>query len=160
MSLPDLAHRGMRRLQRIWGLFVAPVLVAIAVVAIGGPHPQSANATLFAAVAGLVALIDFASVFWIRAVGTGAIIAADSNDEIREAYSRRMVLACSFAAVPSLLAFTFVVVAGTTTAFFIITAGSLGLLAFAGPRGADIDRLDDRMVDAGRPFRVAAALDS
>lgn len=160
MSLPDLAHRGIRRLTRIWGLFVAPVLLVIAVVAIGGPHPQSANAAVLAAIAGLVALIDFAAVFWIRSVGAGAIVAVDSNDEIREAYGRRMVLACSFAAIPSLLAFTFVIVAGTTTAFFIITAGSLGLLALAGPRAGDIDRLDDRMIEAGRPFRVAAALDS
>ena len=159
MSLPDLAHRGTHRLQRAWGLFVLPVLVVIAVVAIGGPHPQSSNASLFAAIVGVVALIDFGSLFWIRAVGTSAVLAAESNAEIREAYSRRMVLACSFAAIPSLLAFTFVIVAGTTTAFFGITVASLGLLVFAGPRRGDIEVLDDRMVEAGRPFRVAAALD-
>lgn len=160
MSLPDLAHRGIRRLQGVWGLFVAPVPVVMAIVAIGRPDPESTNATLFATIAGLVALVDFGSVFWIRSVGAGAILDADSNDEIREAYSRRMVLACSFAAIPSLLAFTFVIVAGTTTAFFIIAAISLGLLGLAGPRRGDIAALDDRMVEAGRPFRVAAALDS
>jgi len=111
-------------------------------------------------IAAVVALIDFGSVFWIRSVGTGAILAADSNAEIRAAYSRRLQLACSFAAIPSLLAFTFVIVAGTTMTFFVIAVVSLGLLAFAGPRRRDIDVLDDRMVAAGRPFRVAAALDS
>lgn len=137
-----------------------PVLVMIALVAIGGPHPPSANASLFAAIGGVVALIDFGSLFWIRGVGSSAVLASESNAEIRDAYSRRMVMACSFAVIPSLLAFAFVIVAGTTTAFFLISAASLGLLVFAGPRRADIDRLDDRMVEAGRPFRVAAALDS
>lgn len=160
MLLPDLAHRGTRRLQRVWALFVAPVVVVIAIVALGGPHPRSANATLFVSIAALVALIDFGSMFWIRSVGTEAVLAADSNAEIREAYGRRMLLACSFAAIPTLLAFTFVIVAGTSTTFFIIAAASLGMLAFAGPRRGDIDMLDDRMVEAGRPFRVAAALDS
>jgi len=158
--LPDLAHRGTHRLQTIWGLFAVPVLVVIALVAIGGPHPPSTNVSLFAAIAGVVALIDFGSLFWIRGVGAGAVLAADSNAEIRDAYSHRMVMACSFAAIPSLLAFTFVIVAGTTTAFYLISAASLGLLVFAGPRRADIESLDDRMVEAGRPFRVAAALDS
>lgn len=160
MSLPDLTHHGTRRLQRIWGLFVLAVLAVVVGVAIGGPHPQSGNTALFAAIAGVVALIDFAAVFWIRGVGAGAVLAAESNAEIREAYRRRMVLACSFAAIPSMLAFTFVIAAGTTTAFHIIAAASLGLLVLAGPRRGDIDLLDDRMVEAGRPFRVAAALDS
>ena len=61
MLFPDLAHRGTHRLQTIWGLFAVPVLVVIALVAFGGPHPASTNASLFAAIAGVVALIDFGS---------------------------------------------------------------------------------------------------
>ncbi len=144
----------------MWVLFVLPVVIAIAIVAIASPRSAGANAGLFTVVAGLVALIDFGSLFWIRSIGADAILSAESNAEIRDAYTRRMVLACAFATIPPLLAFAFVLVARTTTAFFIIAATSLVLLALAGPRRRDIDALDDRMVEAGRPFRVAAALDS
>ena len=160
MSIPDLAHRGTRRLQGMWALFVLPVVIVIAIVAIASPQSVGANAGLFTAIAGLVALIDFGSLFWIRSIGADAILSAESNAEIRDAYTRRMVLACSFATIPPLLAFAFALVAGTTTGFFVIAGVSLLLLALAGPRRGDIDALDDRMVEAGRPFRVAAALDS
>jgi hypothetical protein len=158
--LPDLTRHGTRRLQQIWVLFVIPVLVVIVIVVIGAPHPSSANTWLFGAVAGLVAVVDFGSVFWMRAAGATAILGAESNAEIRDAYLRRMTLACAFATVPPILAFAFAIVVGTTTVFFVIAAASLVLLVFAGPRSGDIERLDDRMVEAGRPFRVAAALDA
>ena len=77
----------------------------------------------------------------------------------RKYQPRSMILACAFATVPPLLAFSFAVLVGTTTVFYVIAAVSLVLLVVAGPRNGDIARLDDRMVDAGRPFRVAAALD-
>ena len=136
-----------------------PVLAVIPVVVIAAPKSSGGSTGLFAVVVGLVAVIDFGAVFWIRNVGTGAILRAESNAEIRDAYLRRMILACAFATTPSILAFAFAIVAGTTTAFFVIGAASLVLLVFAGPRAGDIARLDDRMVAAGRPFRVAAALD-
>ena len=158
MSLPDLTRHGTRRLRQIWVLFVIPVLVVIAVAAVWAPQTSSGSTALFATVAGLVAVIDFGSVFWIRHVGTAAILGADSNAEIRDAYLRRMILACAFATVPSILAFAFAISVGTTTIFYAIAAASLVLLVFAGPRAGDLARLDDRMVDAGRPFRVAAAL--
>jgi len=158
--LPDLAGRGTRRLQGIWVLFVVPVLVAIAIVAVVAPNPSNGNIGLFGAVASLVAVIDFGSVFWMRNVGSAAILAAESNADIRDAYVRRMTLACAFATVPSILAFAFAILVGTTTVFFVIAAASLVLLVFSGPRAGDIARLDDQMVDAGRPFRVAAALDA
>ena len=120
---------------------------------------SSDSAGLFATVVGLVAVIDFGSVFWIRRVGTAAILGAESNAEIRDAYLRRMILASAFATVPSILAFAFAISVGTTTIFYVIAGASLVLLVFAGPRAGDLARLDDRMVDAGRPFRVAAALD-
>jgi hypothetical protein len=131
----------------------------IAVAAVWAPQTSSGSTTLFATVAGLVAVIDFGSVFWIRHVGTAAILGADSNAEIRDAYLRRMILACAFATVPSILAFALAISVGTTTIFYAIAGASLVLLVFAGPRAGDLARLDDRMVDAGRPFRVAAALD-
>lgn len=159
MSLPDLTHRGTRRLRQIWVLFVVPVLAMIVVVVISTPKSSSSADGLFAAVAGLVAVIDFGSVFWIRHVGRSAILGAESNAEIRDAYLRRMILACAFATVPAVLAFAFAIVVGTTLVFFVIAAASLVLLVRAGPWAGDIARLDDRMVDAGRPFRVAAALD-
>lgn len=160
MSLPDVTHRGTRRLQGMWVLFVLPVVIVITIVAIASPQSASANAGLFTAIAGVVALIDFGSLFWIRSVGTDAVLSAQSNAEIRAAYTRRMVLACACATIPPLLAFAFAMVAGTTTAFFVIAAISLILLALAAPRRGDIDVLDDRMIEAGRPFRVAATLDS
>ena len=159
MSLPDLTRRGTRRLRGIWVLFVIPVLVAIVIVAVSAPEASNGSTGLFGAVAGLVAVIDFGSVFWMRSVGAAAILEAESNAEIRDAYLRRMTLACAFATVPPILAFAFAIVVGTTTIFFVIAAASLVLLVFSGPRAGDIARLDDRMVDAGRPFRVAAALD-
>lgn len=160
MSLPDIASHGTWRLQQIWVLFVVPVLVVILIVAIGAPPPSSANTGLFGAVAGLVAVVDFGSVFWMRATGAAAILTAESNAEIRDAYLRRMTLACAFAIVPTLLAFAFAIVVGTTTVFFVIAVVSLVLLVFAAPRSGDIAHLDSRMVDAGRPFRVSAALDA
>ena len=159
MSLPDVTRHGTRRLRQIWVLFVVPVLVAIALVVVATPPPSSGNTGLFALIVSVVAVIDFAAVFWIRSVGAGAILAAESNAEIRDAYLRRMVLSCAFATAPPILACAFAIVAGTTTAFFAVAATSLVLLVLAGPRAGDIARLDDRMVDAGRPFRVAAALD-
>ena len=157
--LPDLTRHGSRRLRQIWILFVIPVLVEISVVAVWAPQSSSESTGLFAAVAGLVAVIDFAAVFWIRSVGTAAILGAESNAEIRDAYLRRMILACAFATVPSILAFAFAIAVGTTTILYVIAGASLVLLVFVGPRAGDLARLDDRMVDAGRPFRVAAALD-
>ena len=157
--LPDLTHHGTGRFRQIWVLFVVPVLVLVVVAAVWSPQTSSGNAGLFTAVAGAVAVIDFGSVFWIRHVGTAAILQAESNAEIRDAYLRRMILACAFATVPPILAFSFAVLVGTTTVFYVIAAVSLVLLVVAGPRNGDITRLDDRMVDAGRPFRVAAALD-
>lgn len=159
VSLPDLTRPGTRRLRQIWVLLVVPVLVLTAIVAIAAPRASSDNTGLFAAIVGLVAVIDFGSVFWIRRVGTAAILGAESNAEIRDAYLRRMILSCAFATVPPLLAFAFALAVGTTTIFFVVAAVSLFLLVVAGPRTRDIARLDDRMVDAGRPFRVAAALD-
>ena len=159
VSLPDLTRHGTRRLQQIWVLFVIPVFVVIIIVVVAAPQASTGNGGLFGAVAGLVALIDFGSVFWMRNVGADAILGAESNAEIRDAYLRRMTLACAFATVPPLLAFAFAIVVGTTTIFFVIAAASVALLVFAGPRAGDIARLDDRMVEAGRPFRVAAALD-
>ena len=159
MSLPDLTRHGTRRLRQIWFLFVIPVLAVIVIVVVSAPEATSSSSALFGVVAGLVAVIDFGSVFWMRNVGAEAILEAESNTEIRDAYLRRMTLACAFATVPPLLAFAFAIVVGTTTVFFVIAAASVALLVFAGPRAGDIARLDDRMVDAGRPFRVAAALD-
>ena len=159
VSLPDLTRHGTRRLRQVWALFVIPVLVVIVIGAVSAPRASSGSTGLFAVVVGLVAVIDFGSVFWIRSVGSAAILAAESNADIRDAYLRRMTLACAFATVPSILAFAFAIVVGTTTVFFVIAVASLVLLVFSGPWAGDIARLDDQMVDAGRPFRVAAALD-
>ena len=101
-------------------LFVIPVLAAIAVVVVAAPQPSGGGTGLFVLVVGLVAVIDFAAVFWIRSVGTGAILGAESNAEIRDAYLRRMILACAFATVPAVLAFAFAIVVGTTLVFFVI----------------------------------------
>lgn len=159
VSLPDLTRHGTRRLRQIWVLFVIPVLAVIAIVVVSAPEASSGSSALFGVIAGLVAVIDFGSVFWMRSIGAAAILGGESNAEIRDAYLRRMTLSCAFATVPALLAFAFTIVVGTSTIFFVIAAASVALLVFAGPRAGDIARLDDRMVDAGRPFRVAAALD-
>lgn len=160
MSFPDIDRRGTRRLGWIWALFVAPVVAAIALVVVVAPSQSDGSAAWFTVVVVLAAVVDFAGVFWIRWVGAEAILSLDSNDEIRVAYLRRMVLSCAFAVTPALLAFAFVFAAGTTEVFLGVAAAALLLLAYAGPRSGDIELLDDRMVDAGRSFRVSAALDS
>ncbi len=160
MSFPDIDHRGTQRLRRIWTLFMAPVVAAIAIVVIAAPPPADEPTTWFAVIVVSAAIVDFAGVVWIRRVGGEAILSLDSNNEIRDAYLRRMVLACAFAVAPALLAFAFAFTAGTTVVFYIVALAALVLLAYAGPRSADIAELDDRMVDAGRSFRVSAALDS
>ncbi len=139
---------------------MAPVVAAIAIVVIAAPPPADEPTTWFAVIVVSAAIVDFAGVVWIRRVGGEAILSLDSNNEIRDAYLRRMVLACAFAVAPALLAFAFAFTAGTTVVFYIVALAALVLLAYAGPRSADIAELDDRMVDAGRSFRVSAALDS
>lgn len=143
-----------------WGGFVAVVLLGIGVVAVAAPWPSNDVASLFTAIIGVLAVIDFGSVFWIRSVGAAAILTADSNDDIRRAYARRMLLACAFSITPAFLAFVFVLVAGTTKAFYAVSVLALVVLVISAPRRADIDRLDGLMIDEGRPFRVSAALDS
>jgi F0F1-type ATP synthase membrane subunit c/vacuolar-type H+-ATPase subunit K len=160
VSFPDIGHRGTQRLRLTWALFVAPVVVAIAVVAIAEPPPADGTTTWFTVIVVSAAIVDFAGAFWIRRVGAEAILALDSNDAIRDGYYRRMVLACAFVVTPALLAFAFAFTVGTTVVFYLVAAAALVLLAYAGPRRGDIELLDDRMVDAGRSFRVSAALDS
>lgn len=80
-------------------------------------------------------------------------------DDDHRGISRLRLIWGGFIAVV-LIAFTFVLVAGSTTVFPIIAVASFVLLALAGPRRGDIYVLDDHMVEAGRPFRVAAVLDS
>jgi cell division protein FtsW (lipid II flippase) len=157
---PDIDRRGTRRLRWIWAFFVASVVVAIALVVIVAPSQSDGSAAWVTGVVVLAAIVDFAGVFWIRWVGVEAILSLDSNDEIRDAYLRRMVLSCAFAVAPALLAFAFVFAAGTTVVFYVVAAAALVLLLHAGPRSRDIERLDEWMVDAGRSFRVSAALDA
>ena len=160
MSFPDIDHRGTRRLRWIWAFFVAPVVVAIALVVIVAPSQSGGRAVWVTVIVVLAAIVDFSGVFWIRWVGAEAILSLDSNDEIRAAYLHRMVLSCAFAVAPALLAFAFVFATGAREVFYGVAVAALLLLAYAGPRVGDIELLDDRMVEAGRSFRVSAALDA
>ena len=159
MSLPDVDHRGISRLRLIWGGFVAVVLIGIGIVVVGAPWPSNDLGPLFSVIIGVLVVIDFGSVFWFRNVGSAAIVKAESNDDIRTAYGRRMLLACAFSITPAFAAFVVVLVAGTTKVFYVVAVLALVALTVSGPRRADIERLDERMIDAGRPFRASAALD-
>ncbi len=160
VSLPDVGHRGLGRLRSIWGGFVAAVLFGVLVVVFGAPWPESDSGPLFAVIVGLLAVADFGSVAWFRRAGATAILEAESNDDIRTAYVRRMLLACGFSVTPAFAAFVLVLAVGMTRVFFAVSLLALGALIVSGPRRVDIERLDERMIDAGRPFRVSAALDS
>ncbi len=160
VSLPDVDHRGVTRLRLIWGGFVFVVLIEIGIVVFGAPWPENDWGPLFTVIVGVLAVLDFGSVFWFRSVGAAAILRAESNDEIREAYARRMLLACAFSITPVFVAFVFVLVAGTTETFYIVAVLAFVALFASGPRRADIERLDERMIDAGRPFRASAALNT
>jgi len=160
VSLPDVDHRGISRLRLIWGGFVLAVLLGILVVVFGAPWPESDLGSLVVVIIGLLGVVDFASVPWFRRMGEAAILEAESNDEIRSAYARRMLLASGFSITPAFAAFVLVLVTGVTMVFFIVSVLALVALLVSGPRRADIERLDERMIDAGRPFRVSAALDS
>jgi hypothetical protein len=160
VSLPDVDHRGISRLRLIWGGFVAVVMLGIGVVVYGAPWPENDSGPLFAVVVGLLAVIDFGAVAWFRRIGAVAILGADSNDDIRRAYARRMVLACGFSLAPVLAAFVLVLVAGVTSLFLVVSGVAVAALVVSGPRRSDIERLDEEMIDAGHPFRVSAALDS
>ena len=91
---------------------------------------------------GLLAVVDFGSVAWFRRTGEAAILEAESNDEIRVAYARRMLLASGFSITPAFAAFVLVLVTGVTTVFFIVSVLALVALLVSGPRRADIERLD------------------
>ncbi|MEA3503085.1 MAG: hypothetical protein U9R47_09950 [Actinomycetota bacterium] len=144
----------------MWGGFIVVVSVGVGIVVFGAPWPENDLGPLLIVIIGVVAVVDFGSVFWLRSMGEAAILKAESNDDIRRAYARRMLLACSFSITPAFVAFVFVLVAGTTAAFYIVAVLALVALVISGPRRIDIERLDERMIDAGRPFRASAALDS
>ena len=144
----------------MWGGFAAIVLLGVLVVVLGAPWPENDLSPLLAVIVGLLTLVDLGSVAWFRKIGATAILEAESNEDIRDAYARRMLLACGFSVTPAFAAFVLVFVAGMTSLFFIVSGLALVALVVSGPRRSDIDLLDEKMIDAGRPFRVSAALDS
>ncbi len=144
----------------MWGGFVVAVLIGILVVVFGAPWPENDSGPLFGVIIGFLALADLGSAFWFRTMGVAAIMNAESNDDIREAYARRMFLACGFSITPAFAAFVLVLATGATTVFLVVSVLALVALVVSGPRRSDIDQLDERMIAAGRPFRVSAALDA
>jgi hypothetical protein len=144
----------------MWGGSIVAVLIGTLVVVSGAPWPKNDSGPMFGVIIGFLALAHFVSVFWFRRMGVAAILNAESNEDIRKAYARRLFLACGFSITPAFAAFVLVLATGATTALFVVSVLALVALVVSGPRRADIDQLDERMIDAGRPFRVSAALDA
>lgn len=87
------------------------------------------------------------------------MLRAESNEEIRQAYTRRMMVCSTFALLPMLLGFALALATGHVDLFFGTFLISLIALIYAAPRKRDTDRLDRAMIRRGRPFRVSAAIE-
>lgn len=142
-----------------WAVFVVALLVAAMIVV--GADPQGdgdASSFLVLVVVGFTAF-SLGAMLWYRTLGSAALLRADSNEEIRQAYTRRMMVSSTFALLPMLLGFALALATGHVDLFYGTFLISLIALIYAAPRKRDTDRLDRAMIRRSRPFRVSAAIE-
>ncbi len=101
-----------------WAVFVVALLVPAMIVV--GADPQGdgdASSFLVLVVVGFTAF-SLGAMLWYRTLGTAALLGADSNEEIRQAYTRRMMVSSTFALLPMLLGFALALATGHVDLFY------------------------------------------
>ncbi len=150
---------GLRRsrLASIWWAMLGAVGVLVVVYVVSGREGGEV-AGLGAAIMAAVSVTDLAVMVWFRRVGAEAVVAAESNEELRSVYTRRMVLSSTFALSPALVGFALALVFAHPAFMAAGVAVTVPALIYAAPRRGDIEALDRRLMANARPFRLSAAL--
>ncbi len=142
-----------------WAVFVIALFIAAMIVV--GADPQGdddPSPFLVLVVVGFTAF-SLGAMLWYRTLGSAALLSAESNEEIRQAYTRRMMVSSTFALLPTLLGFALSLATGHVDLFYGTFLISLIALIYTAPRKRDTDRLDRAMIRRNRPFRVSAAIE-
>lgn len=142
-----------------WGLFLVAAGMAATVVVGADPRSEDDPSPYLVGLVVGFTVLCLGSMVWYRIVGAAAVLGAESNEEIRMAYTRRMVVASTFALLPMLVGFALALATGHVDLFYGTLLVSLAALVYTAPRKADTNRLDRAMVRRGRPFRVSAAIE-
>ena len=142
-----------------WAVFVVVLLIAAMIVTGADPVGDGDPSPFLVVVVVGFTTFSLGSMLWYRTLGSAALLRAESNEEIRQAYTRRMMVCSTFALLPMLLGFALAVATGHVDLFFGTFLISLIALIYAAPRKRDTDRLDRAMIRRGRPFRVSAAIE-
>jgi len=140
-------------------VFVVVLLIAAMIVTGADPVGDGDPSPFLVVVVVGFTTFSLGSMLWYRTLGSAALLRAESNEEIRQAYTRRMMVCSTFALLPMLLGFALAVATGHVDLFFGTFLISLIALIYAAPRKRDTDQLDRAMIRRGRPFRVSAAIE-
>ena len=142
-----------------WAVFVVVLLIAAMIVTGADPVGDGDPSPFLVVVVVGFTTFSLGSMLWYRTLGSAALLRAESNEEIRQAYTRRMMVCSTFALLPMLLGFALALATGHVDLFFGTFLISLIALIYAAPRKRDTDQLDRAMIRRGRPFRVSAAIE-
>ena len=142
-----------------WAVFVVVLLIAAMIVTGADPVGDGDPSPFLVVVVVGFTTFSLGSMLWYRTLGSAALLRAESNEEIRQAYTRRMMVCSTFALLPMLLGFALALATGHVDLFFGTFLISLIALIYAAPRKRDTDQLDRVMIRRGRPFRVSAAIE-
>jgi len=150
---------GLRRsrLAAIWWAMLGTVGVLVAVYVASGRNDGEVTG-LGVAIMAAVSITDLATMVWFRRLGAEAVVAAESNEELRSIYTRRMVLSSVFAWSPALVGLALSLAFAHPAFLAAGVAVTIPALVYAGPRRGDIEALDGRLMANARPFRLSAAL--
>jgi len=140
-------------------VFVVVLLIAAMIVTGADPVGDGDPSPFLVVVVVGFTTFSLGSMLWYRTLGSAALLRAESNEEIRQAYTRRMMVCSTFALLPMLLGFALALATGHVDLFFGTFLISLIALIYAAPRKRDTDQLDRAMIRRGRPFRVSAAIE-
>ncbi len=142
-----------------WAVFVVVLLIAAMIVTGADPVGDGDPSPFLVVVVVGFTTFSLGSMLWYRTLGSAALLRAESNEEIRQAYTRRMMVCSTFALLPMLLGFALALATGHVDLFFGTFLISLIALTYTAPRKRDTDQLDRAMIRRGRPFRVSAAIE-
>jgi len=140
-------------------VFVVVLLIAAMIVTGAEPVGDGDPSPFLVVVVIGFTTFSLGSMLWYRTLGSAALLRAESNEEIRQAYTRRMMVCSTFALLPMLLGFALALATGHVDLFFGTFLISLIALTYTAPRKRDTDQLDRAMIRRGRPFRVSAAIE-
>ena len=150
---------GLRRsrLKAVWSALVG-VLVVLGIVSLFVVPNAGEPTSLGVAVMVAVSVTDLAAMVWFRRLGTRAILAAESNEELRSLYTRRVVMSSSFALSPVIVGFALSLAFDYLGYVAAGIAVALPALLYSAPRRSDVIVIDEALIERARPFRLSAAL--